>query len=115
MHSKLFEFPGVKTQDSQRAELVLDGIMFMHGYRSKAGDHANHNNLSTVCGHSHRGSVSFLRRGDEVIWELNCGFLGDPSSVPLSYTRQRTVSNWTQGFGVIDKQGPRFIPLPNLR
>jgi len=109
----LFKFKGVHTQPSEREELVLEGIMFMHGYRSKLGDHCRHNCMSTVTGHSHRGGTVFLRHGDKTIWELNAGFCADESSTPMSYTRQRHVSTWTQGFGIIDEHGPRFVPLEN--
>ena len=111
MHNKLFNFTGIKTQDSHRDELVIDGIMFLHGYRSKLGDHARHNHMPTVCGHSHTGGVVYLRKGDQIIWELNSGYCGDPHSTPMSYTRQRTISHWTHGVGVVDKYGPRFIPI----
>lgn len=32
---------------------------------------------------------------------------------PLSYTQLRRYGKTTQGFGVIDSAGPRFIHLPN--
>ncbi len=110
----LWNFPNVKTIHEERQELVLDGICFMHGYRSKLGDHARFNQMKTVTGHSHRGGVVFMPiRGltgrQEMIWELNAGYLGDPSEVPLQYSKQ-SLTNWTQGVGLIDKWGPRFIP-----
>jgi predicted phosphodiesterase len=113
MH-ELFVFKGVCTQQAERDGFVLDGIMFMHGFRSKLGDHASHNHMPTVTGHSHRGGVVYLRKGNETIWELNAGFCADEFSVPLSYTRQRTISTWTQGFGIIDSMGPRFVSMPNV-
>lgn len=111
VRDKLFNFDGVTTQPNERQELVLDGIMFLHGYRSRLGDHARHNHMPTVCGHSHTGGVCYLRQGTRTIWELNSGYIADPTSTPMSYTRQRTISHWTHGVGLIDKWGPRFIPL----
>lgn len=113
IHDELFSFKGVTTQPSERDELILEGILFMHGFRSKLGDHVYHNQLSTVVGHSHQGGCAYVRKGNKTLWELNCGFIGDPDSVPMSYTRQRTISRWTQGYGIIDKFGPRFVPLSN--
>lgn len=110
---ELFVFKGVQTQPSEREDLIIDGIVFMHGFRGKLGDHARVNGLPTVCGHSHRGGAVFIRHGDRTIWELNAGFCADELSCPMSYTRQRTLSTWTQGFGVIDEYGPRFVPMPN--
>lgn len=106
----LFEFPGVKTQPNERTELFINGICFIHGYR-KHGTHAWHNGCNTVCGHTHKGGAVYHRRGDEVIWELNAGFCADPTAVSMSYTKQKTVSHYTKGVGVIDKHGPRFIAL----
>ncbi len=109
---ELFKFPGVSTQRSEREELLLDNVMYMHGYRSKLGDHVRHNNVSTVVGHAHRGGCVFIRSGDKIIWELNAGYLADCDTVPMSYTRQRTISQWTTGFGEIDRNGwPSFRDL----
>lgn len=110
----LWTFPKVEVVDSEREEIIINNILFMHGFRVKLGDHASHNGMSTVCGHSHRGGVAYLRLGDKTIWELNAGYIADEASEPLSYTRQRKISLWTQGFGYIDDYGPRFIPLVNV-
>lgn len=107
----IFGFKGVQTIEKERDELIIEDIIFHHGYRSKLGDHARHNGMSTVVGHSHRGGVVFLRLGDRVIWELNGGHLADESAGALSYTRQRLVSTWTMGVGLIDHLGPRFVPI----
>lgn len=107
----LWEFPGVTTQRSERDELIINDIVFMHGYRSKLGDHARHNQKNTVCGHSHRGGVWNGRLGDQVVWELNAGHISDPTSIPLSYSKQRKISNTVAGFGLIDRYGPRFVAL----
>ncbi len=109
----IYDFPKVELTNSERDELIIDGVLYMHGFRSKLGDHAIHNGISTVCGHSHRGGVSYHRLGDKTIWELNAGFIAEEDSVPLSYTKQRRISTWTQGCGYIDELGPRFIPFSN--
>ncbi len=107
----LLTFPKVETISSEREEVIIDDIMLMHGYRSKLGDHAWHNGMKTICGHSHQGGVVFHRLGDKVIWELNAGFLADAESHALSYTRQKRISKWTLGCGYVDELGPRFIPF----
>lgn len=110
-HSKsLWEFEGVTTQPSEREELIIEGICFQHGYR-KFGEHVKHNQMNTVCGHLHLGGVAFMRLGKKTLWELNAGFCADESSVPMSYSRQNKISKHTQGVGLIDQDGPRFIPL----
>lgn len=108
--SSLFRFDGVTTMKSDRDELIIDDILFMHGYR-RHGDHMKHNNMTTVCGHSHHGGVVFSRHGKKIIYELNAGFLAEESSKPLSYGQQRKISRWTLGCGFIDEWGPRFIPF----
>lgn len=107
---ELYRFKGVTTIEDDRQELILDGTVFIHGYRSKLGDHARYNRQSTVVGHSHVGGVVFEQYRGDTIWELNAGFLADESAEPLRYRPQRT-SKWTLGFGLIDSRGPRFIPL----
>lgn len=107
----LFRFQGVTTTASEREELIIGDILFMHGFRSKLGDHVSHNKMSTVCGHSHVGGVVFVRLGDEILFELNAGFLAAEESKALGYTAQRRISKWTLGCGFIDEFGPRFIPF----
>lgn len=105
----LYDFPGVTMAASERDEMTIDGIMFMHGFRGKLGDHARHNGCNTVTGHSHRGGVAYMRLGKKTIWEMNAGTICDENSEPLSYTRQRQISTVTQGVGFLDDKGPRFI------
>jgi len=110
-HSReLWRFKGVKTQESSRDELILDGVWYMHGYRQH-GDHVKYNLMSTVVGHLHTGGVVFMRLRGKVLFELNCGHLANERAVPLSYTAQKRHSKWTTGIGVIDGEGPRFIPI----
>jgi len=104
-----FRFEGVETVFED--EWFYGGICFMHGWRSKLGDHAMHNGISTVCGHSHRGGVHYFRRGKKTLWELNAGHLANPLTPNMSYAKQRTFATWTHGLGWIDDFGPRFIPL----
>lgn len=105
----LWQFPGVRLESE--SELILDGVCYMHGFRTRLGDHARNNMMSTVCGHSHRGGVAYIPLGNKVIWELNAGYLADRFKKPLQYTKERRFSQWTQGYGEVDEMGPRFIPF----
>lgn len=113
---RFYQFEGVKTLMDTRQELVIDGVAFIHGYLSGLGKHRDFMNRNVVCGHSHVGGVSFKNTLDpesgrmQTIWELNAGYLGDPTSKALSYTPQR-ITRWTLGWGYIDADGPRFIAL----
>lgn len=110
--SHMWNFPCVETIHDERHEFVYEGICFMHGYRSKLGDHAKYNLMPTVCGHSHRGGIWHGGIGG-TLWELNAGHMADVRSKAMSYTRQRWVE-WTRGFGIIDELGPRFVNLQGL-
>lgn len=103
-----FKFKGVKTVYDTRAEFVLDGVNWTHGHRQH-GTHMLENMMPTICGHTHTGGVVFKTFRNNLIWELNVGYAGDPTSEALAYTPKQYV-NWTHGFGALDEHGPRFIP-----
>lgn len=105
---RLFTFDGVQSVHDHRDVLEIDGILFHHGYLGKLGDHRDSALCNFVVGHTHRGGVSYRRIRTETLWELNAGFCGDPDSKAMSYTGSK-IQNYTLGFGVIDKFGPRFI------
>jgi hypothetical protein len=107
---RFYRFEGVELIADHREELIIDGIAFLHGYRTRLGDHASYMMHNAVVGHSHRGGVAFKHIRGKTLWELNCGFLADPTSKGLSYTPQK-ITDWTQGVGIIDSLGPRFVPF----
>lgn len=108
--NQIFTFKGVTTIYDPREELILNNIAIFHGYKTKLGDHRDYTLMNCINGHTHRGGVAYRQLRGEVLWELNCGFAGDPESKGLSYTPQK-ITNWTPGFGAVDALGPRFIPL----
>lgn len=108
--NELMSFPGVTLIEDPRQEYIVDGIEFIHGYRSGIGEHRDFALMNAVCGHIHRGGVTFKRIRGQTLWELNAGLAGDPESKALSYTPQK-ITHWTPGFGAIDEFGPRFIPV----
>jgi hypothetical protein len=106
----LMTFDGVKLIEDSRQEFIVDGIQFIHGYRSKIGEHRDYTLMHTVCGHSHTGGVVYKRIRGQTLWELNAGYCGDAESKALGYTPQK-ITHWTPGFGWIDEAGPRFVSL----
>lgn len=107
----LYEFENVTTIHDSTQELIIGDMAFLHGYRSKLGDHCKYNMMNTVVGHTHRGGVFYMQTMQKkIIWELNVGHLADERSDALRYTPQRYVQ-WTRGVGLIDKFGPRFVSL----
>lgn len=109
-YTEMMQFDGVETIDDYRQELIIDNIIFHHGYRSQLGSHRDFVRQNFVCGHSHKGGVVFRKMREETIWELNAGFVGDADSKALSYTAQK-MNDQTLGWGYIDEHGPRFIPF----
>lgn len=108
--SRFWDFEGVKTYHDEREEVIIDGNLYTHGF-TKFGAHAPWFQRNTVCGHLHRGAVQYHKLfQNKHVWELNVGYLGDPTSVPLSYTKTKH-QHWTWGVGWIDPWGPRFIQL----
>jgi predicted phosphodiesterase len=106
----LFDFPNVETVHDSRDGIEIEGVLYMHGYMTKIGDHARDHFKPVVHGHSHRGGAHFFNLGNQVMWELDCGFMGDKDAVPLQYgpTKHKL---WTYGYGEVDAEGPRFVPL----
>lgn len=106
-----WKFDGVNTISDPKEPLILEDIIFTHGFLSKLGEHMKYfGGRNTVCGHSHRGGVFYLNTGNGIRWELNAGYLADPDSAALSY-RPTRFNHWTLGYGIIDEHGPRFCPL----
>lgn len=105
---ELFTFPGVKTVFDPREEFIIGNIAIFHGYRSQLGSHRDYTLLNVITGHTHRGGVVFRKIRNETLWELNCGYAGDPEAKGLTYTPQR-ITEWTHGFGIVNKYGPQFI------
>lgn len=105
---ELYTFKGVATYLDPREVVIRDDIAFLHGSKTRLGDHALELGINVVVGHSHRGGVFYKRHFGRTVWELNCGFVGDADSKALSYTPTK-ISQWTLGVGWIDEMGPRFI------
>lgn len=107
---ELFNFPGVEALPDHRSELVINDIVFCHGWKSGIGDHAKWFGQSTVCGHLHKGGIVYFPMRNKPFFEMNCGFIADIESLPMSYGETKTNS-WVAGVGLIDEEGPKFIPL----
>lgn len=106
----LMTFDGVTTIQDARQELIIDGVMHIHGYRTQLGAHRDYAVMNSACGHSHKGGTVFRRFRGQTFWELNAGFGGDAESKALGYTPQK-IHDCTLGLGFYDEFGPRFIPF----
>jgi len=108
--SGIWRFPKVNTIYNTRQELIINNIMFIHGYRSKLGDHTKYNHMSVVHGHCHRPGIAYIPIKGKSLFEMDVGHCIDIKSIAVSYMPQKTT-NWTKSFGWIDKHGPRVICL----
>lgn len=113
--NSLWKFDGVNTIYDPREALILDcppalgKVVFTHGWMNRMGAHLDFFNNHVVFGHLHRAWAISTER-HKTLYELCCGYLGDPKSIPLSYTANKH-NKWTHGLGVIDENGMRFIGL----
>jgi UDP-2,3-diacylglucosamine pyrophosphatase LpxH len=113
-----WDFPGVKTVNDSTEELIIDDVLYTHGFM-KFGEHFKKTLMSTVCGHLHKGEITTMRIRNaktgryHTIFEANCGFLGDPFALPLRYRQLKNTFPYTKGLLEIDAWGPRFISLEN--
>lgn len=104
-------FDRVTTIYDPKEELFIGDICFQHGYYSNIGEHARFNQCNTVHGHTHRGGTWFGRNRNGVLWELDCGLLGDPNSAVFGYRAQKKIHSCTLGIGLITDAGPTFEPF----
>ena len=105
---ELFTFDGVNTIYDIREELVIDEILFTHGFLGKEGAHRDYFMRNVVFGHLHKLWVQYRRLHNQQFFEACAGFLGDPDSKGLSYTPTKTA-NYQLGILSIDQFGPRPI------
>ena len=105
---ELMTFPGVETRPAYRdhVDVKVQGERWRltHGIFSSTLAHVKHHLTNVALGHLHRGEVVPFRQ----YTGLNVGYLADPGAPVFRY-RQTLVNDWTQGIGVIDEQGPRFM------
>lgn len=104
----LYTFPGVTTVHDSSSDYEVGNIVVHHGYLNGPTDHAKVANKCVIRGHSHKGKVTWVRPG---LWELDCGYLGDPKAPVFGYSAWKRAYQMTRGLGIVDALGPRFCPL----
>lgn len=107
----LFKFEGVETKMDVRTPLQIGSVSVIHGF-TNPGQHRAKLLTHVVHGHTHRGGVFHTKNPvtGRHLWELDCGYLGDPSQKCFNYTTVKEL-NWTRGIGVLTEFGPHFIPF----
>ncbi len=107
---QLMAFDGVESIDAEEVPLGrIAGREWtaVHGHATGKGAHATHYSTNIVCGHVHKGYVVTVPGG---YIELNVGWLGANDHHSKNFAKARR-QNWNHGIGVIDDDGPRFIPF----
>jgi len=112
-----FEFEGVKTIFDEREEFFITPETYViHGWATREAGHLTGVPMNVIHGHTHRGGVFYrnVPRGTQAfwrtIWELDCGFMGDPLAKCFGYMPQK-IGRWTKGWGETDEMGPRFVAV----
>lgn len=107
---KWFKFESVNTLMDTRELLVLDGIAYTHGHRSKLGEHMEYIRQSCIHGHDHKAGIVYKNYGDAVLFEMSAGYLGDPESKALGYMPLKHTHS-THTLGLITEYGPQILIL----
>lgn len=108
--SKLFKFDDVEIILDSRKELEIEGVVYIHGYLTKIGDHCKHILKPVVHAHTHKAGTLFLQTSRGLLWELDCGFIANQEAFPLQYTSTKTT-HWVKANGIVDKFGPKICPI----
>lgn len=103
---RLYKFDGVMSVKSDREFLIMDGVVYCHGWLSKSLDHARFFNRPVVHGHRHRPAVETSGK----LWSMDVGFLGDEKQLPFNYTMSK-MTNWTIACGIVEDGKPRLVLL----
>ncbi len=102
----MYSFPNVCTMETDRDFVIIDEVVYVHGWLSKSLDHAKHFNKPVVHGHRHRAVIETEGK----LWSMDVGFLGDESQEPFRYTMSK-VTKWTLAVGIVENRKPRLILL----
>jgi predicted phosphodiesterase len=114
----IYDFPGVQSVHSDREHIELKlnraPVILLHGWMTRPAAHLAHFRKSCIFGHTHRASLihQIQDGGQPPLFELNCGYLGDPTSPVFDYGGS-VAHNWNLGFGLVDENGrPEFVGYP---
>lgn len=94
-----------------KGEMVLDRVIYMHGFRSNALAHATYNQQSVVHGHTHKASLLWRKNRKGSFFNLECGWLGDEGSAVFNY-KMEALTQWTMACGLITNGAPTLLRFP---
>lgn len=105
--TEMYKFDGVQVMESDRDFLIIDGVVYCHGWLGKSIDHAKYFNKPTVHGHRHRPEIAI---DNAWLWSMDVGFLADIQQLPLKYTPSKW-SRWRIACGEVYDKKPELIFL----
>lgn len=108
--AQMFHFKNVQTVEHSRDGFFIDGVLYTHGHLTQLGQHMQQLGVCVVHGHTHRGGTIFRNHFGKTLWELDCGYLADEKAIPLQYGPTKHLTH-VKGFGIVDDNGPRFVPI----
>ena len=106
----LWRFKGVETVMCDKTGVVIEDVLYVHGWLTTLGQHMRSLGVSVVHGHSHRSGMIQNTLLGKQLFELDCGYWADPNVVPLKYGVGPHM-NWIHCIGWVDVYGPRIITL----
>ncbi len=111
-----WHFPKVETINDTKDELIIDGIVFIHGFRTKHGAHLpDYDYLHVTHAHTHRANIHAQRTGKlsraKTAISMDVGYLANPFSEGLLYRASRRFFTWTHAVGTWDGHDPKLIFL----
>lgn len=105
-HQNLYKFKNVEVMKSDRDFLIIDGVVYTHGWLGKSIDHAKYFNKPTVHGHRHKPTVET----DGPLWSMDVGHIANENSIPLAYTAVK-YTRWRMACGTVQNKKPKLILL----
>ena len=102
---------GASGVERVKGEITLDGVVYMHGFRSRGLDHAKYNQRSTVHGHSHSASLRWVKNQRGAYFNLECGWLGAEDKEAFSY-KEQALTQWVLACGLVTDGSPTLLKFP---
>lgn len=104
----LWKFKNVETVLCDKTGVQIEDVLYVHGWLTTLGQHMRSLGVNVVHGHTHRAGVLFQQLAGKQLFELDCGYWADQSSVPLRYGAGPHI-NWIHSLGFVSPDGPRII------
>lgn len=99
-YDSIYTFSGVETMKSDRDFVIIDNIVYCHGWQAS---HISHFGKAVVRGHSHKACLSLVKNektGYNLNFEMQVGCCGNEQLVPLSYPASKKTG-WKLAYGIV--------------